>query len=143
MKVHGWQSLGSMLGRTSGRRKSSDKSNSSTHLCGRDRAIFPWRSSSPNTAMHLSRCRLVPSTSSTSCRMPTCYFLPSTCIQVMGWGHRRQLRDLATKLFLEHSLLAALRCRKMHRLLINRWRNPSRTLPPTTGPGQVRTLHGL
>ena len=32
---HGWQSLGSMLGRTSGRRKSSDKSNSSTHVCAR------------------------------------------------------------------------------------------------------------
>ena len=51
---HGWQSLGSMQGRTSGRRKSSDRSNSSTHVCGRDRAIFPWRSSSPTTAMPLS-----------------------------------------------------------------------------------------
>ena len=68
---HGWQSLGSMLGRTSGRQKSSDKSNSSTHVCGRDRAIFPWKSSSPNTTMPLSRCRLVPSTSSTSCQMGT------------------------------------------------------------------------
>ena len=65
---HGWQALDKMLERTNGQRKSSNRSNSSIHMCGRDRAIFPWRSSLLNIAMPLSRCRHVPNTFSTSCQ---------------------------------------------------------------------------